>query len=305
MIYIVTLKLRHTVAFCFYNLSSIINGLVYFDQFSLLSTSHLLLVILGIFILLAGVWIVSFPPSGSQGIDVGTWDEELSDDEEVHEDEPLPMAASVYAHDEEIGMGRIAHSREPSVVGRGVLHLDTGARASETEPSPPSPRGRASRTRRQTDSALLSSQYGAAPPLSPSSIRRRTQQPSGQGTTGPTSPRPGHASYPHPLAPGGPSGFSIGLSPVSPGFALRPSRRRRVTSVTSVEGVRDSVSSLSVKDTRRRIVSDGSLGSLSGEMARANPDVEAQSAVPGEEERPRGAKARWRWLGGILRAGRK
>jgi hypothetical protein len=56
------------VAFCFYNLSSIVNGLVYFDQVSLLPTTHLLLVILGIFILLGGVWAVSL-----QAVNVDTW----------------------------------------------------------------------------------------------------------------------------------------------------------------------------------------------------------------------------------------
>ena len=86
------------MAFCFYNLSSIFNGLVYFDQFSLLPTSHLLLVVLGMAILLAGVWIVSFPPGGSHKIDLSRWsdDEEESDLEDVevqirYEDEPLPI----------------------------------------------------------------------------------------------------------------------------------------------------------------------------------------------------------------------
>ena len=56
------------MAFCFYNLSSIVNGLVYFDQVSLLPTSHILLVTVGIFILLGGVWAVSL-----QAVNVGTW----------------------------------------------------------------------------------------------------------------------------------------------------------------------------------------------------------------------------------------
>ena len=56
------------MAFCFYNLSSIVNGLVYFDQVSLLPITHLLLVILGIFILLGGVWAVSL-----QAVNVDTW----------------------------------------------------------------------------------------------------------------------------------------------------------------------------------------------------------------------------------------
>jgi hypothetical protein len=56
------------VAFCFYSLSSIVNSLVYFDQVSLLPITHLLLVILGIFILLGGVWAVSL-----QAVNIDTW----------------------------------------------------------------------------------------------------------------------------------------------------------------------------------------------------------------------------------------
>ena len=51
---------RDLVAFCFYNLSSVVNGLVYFDQFALIPWNHLALVGFGIIILLGGVWIISF-----------------------------------------------------------------------------------------------------------------------------------------------------------------------------------------------------------------------------------------------------
>jgi len=47
------------VAFCFYNLSSIVNGLVYYDQLDVLSPTQLGLVTLGIVVLLVGVWAVS------------------------------------------------------------------------------------------------------------------------------------------------------------------------------------------------------------------------------------------------------
>jgi hypothetical protein len=40
-------RLKTVLAFCFYNLSSIVNGLVYFDQISLLPASHLVLVTVG------------------------------------------------------------------------------------------------------------------------------------------------------------------------------------------------------------------------------------------------------------------
>ena len=65
-----------SAAFCFYNISSIVNGLVYFNQFSLIPPLHLWLVSLGIFILLCGVWIVSIQPGSRGGVDVGPWAEE-------------------------------------------------------------------------------------------------------------------------------------------------------------------------------------------------------------------------------------
>lgn len=47
------------LAFCFYNLSSILNGLVYYDQVRLLSALQIGLVVLGTAVLLSGVWVVS------------------------------------------------------------------------------------------------------------------------------------------------------------------------------------------------------------------------------------------------------
>ncbi|KAJ2920207.1 hypothetical protein MD484_g230, partial [Candolleomyces efflorescens] len=62
-------------AFCFYNLSSIVNGLVYYDQISLIKPLHLGLVVVGIVVLLGGVWVVSIQAGGG-GVDVGAWSEE-------------------------------------------------------------------------------------------------------------------------------------------------------------------------------------------------------------------------------------
>ena len=60
------------MAFCFYNISSIVNGLIYFDQFSLLSPAHLALVIVGMVVLLSGVGALS---AREHGIELGTWRE--------------------------------------------------------------------------------------------------------------------------------------------------------------------------------------------------------------------------------------
>lgn len=53
------------LAFCFYNTSSIALGLVYFDQVSSISPASLTLVIVGIVVLLAGVFIVSMKPASA------------------------------------------------------------------------------------------------------------------------------------------------------------------------------------------------------------------------------------------------
>ncbi|CAO1624177.1 unnamed protein product [Sympodiomycopsis kandeliae] len=60
------------LAFCFYNTSSIALGLVYFDQLGDIPTSSLLLVVLGIIILLAGVFIVSTKPSDTGDMEQGS-----------------------------------------------------------------------------------------------------------------------------------------------------------------------------------------------------------------------------------------
>ncbi|KAF8846389.1 hypothetical protein BDN67DRAFT_961117 [Paxillus ammoniavirescens] len=67
-------------AFCFYNFSSILNGLVYFNQLSELSRSYISLVVLGMVILLAGVWAVSAQAS----IDHGYAEEQDGSEEGMH-----------------------------------------------------------------------------------------------------------------------------------------------------------------------------------------------------------------------------
>ena len=329
------------MAFCFYNLSSIVNGLVYFDQFSLLSTPHLLLVMLGMVILLAGVWIVSFPPSGTHRIDLSTWDEsaEQSDMEdeahESYEDEPLPMVGSPRLRDEEIGLGRVSTSNERSLPHSPLLidltpessqddryTVQTESPVDENGPSPTRTRS-GPHSRRQTDSALLSSHYGTSPaltrtsapypppqqPNSPTRFRHRLSHVSTHShhsTLGPLSPRQGFPHH-HPLSPGAPSGFSIGLSPVSPGFSLVPTervgRRRRV----SLDSVNEAFTGFAKPG--RRVISDGSRSSVARSVdGERSGDVEAhpeQHSTSDESPHaqsgdvPATARGRWRWLAGM------
>ncbi|KAG8858436.1 hypothetical protein FRB96_005321 [Tulasnella sp. 330] len=60
------------LAFCFYNVSTIFNGLIYYDQLQLLKPLHLGLVVLGIVVLLGGVFAVSIQTEEEEGRE-GDW----------------------------------------------------------------------------------------------------------------------------------------------------------------------------------------------------------------------------------------
>jgi magnesium transporter len=203
------------VAFCFYNLSSIVNGLVYYDQFGALTTLHLCLVILGIFVLLGGVWAVSVTSGEGGGVEPGTWHE---GGEAMMNEQDVTLSPELPGY----------HSR------------DVSAPTSPTGPS----------------GAPLSP--GTVTSLSPSRSKRSRRQRYGSllGAEGP---------------PSSLSGLSIGLSPVSPGFALRPTRRR-----PSNNGLAAVVNEMGM----RRTVSEADIGS---------------------EEPSRGARARWKWLRRVWR----
>lgn len=205
------------VAFCFYNLSSIVNGLVYYDQFGVLSKLHLCLVILGIFVLLGGVWAVSVTSGEGGGVEPGTWREggEAVMNEQGVDTVPVILSPELQGY----------HPRDVSA---------------PTSPSgdPLSP--------------------GTADSFSPSRSKRSRRQRYGSllGTDGASSSL---------------SGLSIGLSPVSPGFALRPTRRGPNTGLATV------VSEMGM----RRTVSEADIG---------------------EEGASRRAKARWKWLRSVWRS---
>ena len=245
------------MAFCFYNLSSIVNGLVYFDQIALLPTSHLLLVVTGIAVLLAGVWVVSF--HAGPGVDVGAWTEEeeaaAAGDEELREATPDRRASSLAAGADVEAALIVEEPLEmplsPRSAGRREATLLTAG----------STRGRRRRPTIGTGHAQGATEHGA---LSPPST--------------------------------GTAGFSIGLSPVSPGFALVPrERRRRVSgSVGGGEGSGEHVGRGWTDGVRRmrvrRAVSDGGVDAAAGDRVEAGLD--------GGSADHANAKGRWRWLRG-------
>lgn len=248
------------VAFCFYNLSSIVNGLVYFDQFSLIPWNHLALVVLGIIILLGGVWVVSFN-SGGGGVNVGTWRDEESEGSESDGLEPCEGVSP----DERGRPGRDTILLERSAIS------ESDASNYFTHDLPGSPR-------RAQDYATLSQSAGDRPNLSVrTGVQRRRQ------TNEPRSPvqQLHHNAFSPqlPVALGG--GFSIGISPASPGFVVVPRERRR------------KVSGLSVESQIRRSQSEGDVFPVPDPVDEAVERTLSEGAGL-DPSPPR--RSRWGWL---------
>ncbi|CUA76662.1 hypothetical protein RSOLAG22IIIB_02129 [Rhizoctonia solani] len=197
------------LAFCSYNLSSIINGLIYFDQIAELTGLQLSLVITGIVVLLGGVWALSVQQGG--GIKEGAWVEEDADEAEVERNLALRDTFSGSEHSLEPildGARPIVSSPDPTgenLVGRSPQGspLDMPPRSPAAGPAP--------KLHIRTGSLDPSS-----PPISP---QRRSHTRPRYGTLLGAEAPPSALVTP---------GFSIGLSPVSPGFALIPRARRRL-----------------------------------------------------------------------------
>jgi hypothetical protein len=239
-----------TAAFCFYNLSSIINGLVYYDQFALIPPLHLGLVVIGIGILLCGVWVVSIQPGGGAAVDFGPWGEDgvaLEGDDvalysgistptvcedattEARPSGPLPLTSHTCGGDS-VPTGREIHSEDN-------IHHSLSTK----------PQDREQNDGTQEAGTMQKVQSGAqlySTPRRPSQGRHRRltldmQHPSSSSSHGRavSHPHPGHplAQSPSHLTSSVSShlstGFQIGLSPLSPGFTIVPLERRGRASV--------------------------------------------------------------------------
>lgn len=262
----VSVLMRGLVAFCFYNLSSIVNGLVYFDQFALIPWNHLALVGLGIVILLGGVWVVSFN-SGGGGVNVGTWRDEDSDGSESDGSESC----------EEVSPD--VHSRP----GRDTILLERSAISesdasnyftNDVHPQAMSP----GPTRRIQDYMSLSQGSGDRPNLSVrTGVQRR------RPTNEMRSPVQQH--HHNVISPQLPV-FSIGISPASPGFVVVPRERRR------------RVSGLSMDSQMRRSQSEGDVVPIPSAVDEVAEHAVSENA---ESHPPLPQRSRWRWLRGVFR----
>jgi hypothetical protein len=251
------------VAFCFYNISSIVNGMVYFDQFSLIPWDHLALVGLGVIILLGGVWVVSVN-SGGGGVNVGTWRDEESD-----ESEGDGMEAR-----EEVSPDTSSRSaRDTILLERSAISESDASNYPIRDPHPrtlsPSPPGHIE------DYMSLTQSVGERPSLGiRTGVQRRRQT---NETRSPVQAH--HNSLLSPQLPG----FSIGISPASPGFVVVPRERRR------------KVSGLSMESQMRRSQSEGDIFPVPSAVDEAaertlSEDADLQQSPPPPQV------SRWRWL---------
>ncbi|ODO06401.1 hypothetical protein L198_01633 [Cryptococcus wingfieldii CBS 7118] len=245
------------LAFCFFNLSSIFAGLVFYDQFGQLATYQILLVSLGTALLLLGVWIVSAIQPEGAAVEVGTWVEDnCNSDSESDVDEELEAGE-----------------------GATLLGGDTSNEPESSEPArhprpsdlsiPPTPPGR-------YHPVFAPSPGTPASPLSP-----RIRQHSHSQSHGPHGHRhrgPRYGTLIPDIGPhGAPAGFSIGLGAASPGFALRSGSMSEYSHHPHGHGTahHGSGSLLGPEGRNRRSGSDGPLG-LGAIMRGENPDVENQ-----------------------------
>jgi hypothetical protein len=300
-----------------------VNGLVYFDQFSLIPPLHLGIVVLGIIILLGGVWVVSIH-SGGGGVDIVPWQEDQEDEGDLFAESASVGNLDIY---EEIQGARTSTSyASPSPPRLSPLLPDSprrGHRAYLSDITIPDGHLHAMRTAHSPthDTATLLS------PTSLTSKRRRSWRrdaflglsPGGAGMPGGTMGS-GAGAAPTLALPGG--GFQIGLSAVSPGFAVLPReriRRRRATSGVSSGGEHDEEAqevgggSLdALRQSTRRTVSEGALerGDFSGpsSLDQEGEGVAARGGVEQEDtaaDQEAGLSSRkrsgWKWVKRVLR----
>ncbi|KAJ8522583.1 hypothetical protein ONZ45_g878 [Pleurotus djamor] len=307
-------------AFCFYNISSIVNGLIYFDQFSAIPPLHLGLVGLGMGILLSGVWVVSIQ---SDTADDGEWSDTDSSDEEV----PLsPHPTAILDTNREQTNEPVIETTVDDLVKpdsdisesrQTIPRITTTAHSIGLGRPPRRPLSETQSQRREDVTPISPSVSSMSHPSSrPHREHRRrptidTISPFlnvGQSQRHP--PNASHTSPPLNAVSTLGTGFQIGLSPMSPGFSIVPRERHR-----RISGLRrDNSIEREDGDRRRRTVSEGDFrhhlftapdpddpplnaGDAVGEVT---PDIGMTEAGVNPNKGHRPAKDRWKWLAGLF-----
>ncbi|KIO30835.1 hypothetical protein M407DRAFT_222494 [Tulasnella calospora MUT 4182] len=279
------------LAFCFYNISSIVNGLVYYDQLDLLTPLQLWLVILGTAILLSGVWAVSITAEdeeiGEAGIREGDW---------IPADEP-----------------GVAPAVAPADVVR-IAERATGTLPPQPQPIQIEPVHGAEPTSPTSEDDYF--QHSPTRPTAPD--HRRTRSGRANSTvpplnTSPTLPRFSTLLSPSQHDAGAPvlPGFSIGISAASPGF-IGGTRRRAELGMGHPHGNPNNRRSISdtvgpsgrspmdrMERRRQSRTMDSQVDDGLDDDVLVGPDAkrsESPELMDGPAEPPRGSRWIWRIL---------
>ena len=299
------------------------NGLVYFDQFSLIPPVHLGLVILGIFVLLGGVWVVSIQ-SGGGGIDVGTWNEGddfscqdsiLLPDSEDQADAAMSMAKPTSNHQPveplTIERGTLSESNIPNKAMSSQsadLELNDPAQDSSFASIPTTEIHRSRAPQLSSSSPEVPSQRSSARRV----LARQSSTSMQSGNSRTVSQTHSQTTHLPPLGPVSTlgTGFQIGLSPSSPGFTILPLDRRRRTSVLGTTGpsltdaANDIIIGLRASERRRRGSEDSSLTRTLLNEVQDVSRVDVAGVIEDHTERivdsnideTNEARKRWRWI---------
>ena len=319
------------LAFCFYNVSSIANSLVYYDTFSELSSLHVGLVGVGTIILLGGVWSVSVQAGDRKGVDIGT---------AYEGEETAEMAIVDWEGDDSQRPGMVTSNSLPSRLPSDLARTVSGHKRSFTSPPRPS-----RHLRGITEEGNLEPQDGGSLeqiievptpieeparaetslPLSPPSSRfhfprrpfrkytllspGRKRRPSSSSTNAPRvdgtlSQTPSQPQNPTNIPFG--TGFSIGLSPISPGFSLIPKRpgRSRLGGVRGIVGQLGMRRALSESDITAVRDDEGNTEGAGMDMNGSVPALPSSATAPSPDApvtaTANRAKIRWRWLKSLV-----
>jgi len=261
--------------------------------------------VVGIVILLAGVWVVSIQTGGG-GVDVDRWkkgDEPLSDDDEdtisvISEPRHVEGDPQITGQSQSL----LIRDREQQTFGPAPMERQSVSESNIQMP----PRRQSLRIRALTADDVSTLPIPITLPQSPSAHHRITSDailllsPSiararrrRRSTLQPTDT---HHSLSPPLGSssvlGG--GLSIGLGPMSPGFSIVPlDRRRRISGLGFADVVEET------RGQRRRTVSEGDVRRLAGGVEgveEAVEDTEQEDSGELSTEESGKANMRWNWV---------
>ncbi|POW16581.1 hypothetical protein PSHT_06616 [Puccinia striiformis] len=288
------------LAFCFYNLSSIISSLVYYDQLKLLSNFQIFAISTGTIILLGGVWVVSIGTTTNNNNTHNTLkqlddqeeeegrvneNEEEEEEEEDHhnENEATPLLPS----SSKIGGGHSSEEEEEEEQELSEEYTEDSIGMDDATSSlKPEDHRRPSYNNSRRNTLLLHPPTASTSTTTGSSSNHRLSQDNCRRRSSFQTAHPFDHLIRQFMADGDVTpvrGFSIGLGAASPGFAIRPKKR---LARKSGDGYLIGRSSLSRHSHERDLHHHHHLSHQSSPAQRQQQQQPEQEQEDHEEEQP-------------------